>query len=196
MRRALAELMHHNANDLVNTMRDVVARSDRQEDTLLVSDIRRALSDAGLEAVDKINSKHLDSAIRRVSPRSMGIKGPKGIRLRTHLALSASVSISDESGAKVDEQPSSHRENHLRGLERATAPPLEAETPLNDGTGGAVARLNPGVKNSRSSSSFNSSSPSINNDENPPETCVECGSDNGGNPMTDIGICVRCALKE
>ena len=36
---------------------------------------------------------------------------------------------------------------------------------------------------------------SINKDENPPEACVECGGDNNGNPMTDIGICVRCALK-
>ena len=195
VRRALAELMHHNANDLVNTMRDVVARSDRQEDTLLVSDIRRALADAGLEAVDKINSKHLDAAIRRVSPRSMTVRGAKGVYKRSHIILGESVSISDESSARVDKQPSSHRENHLRGLERLTGSPIEAENPLNHGTGEPVSRSIPGVNNSRSSSLFNNINSSINKDENPPAACVECGGDNNGNPMTDIGICVRCELK-
>ena len=195
VRRALAELMHHNANDLVNTMRDVVARSDRQEDTLLVSDIRRALADAGLEAVDKIHAKHLDAAVRRISPRSMGIKS-KGERLRTHLVLSESVSISDESSSGDPDEIG----KNIKGVRNASMRPINPTPSQSEAMDRAEmdawTHSNASVKNSRSSSLFNSSSPSINKDENPPEACVECGSDNNGNPMTDIGICVRCALKE
>ena len=193
VRQALAELMHHNANDLVNTMRDVVSKSDRADDTVLLADIRRALADAGMETVDKISGTHLDAAIRRVSPRSMGVKGPKGIRLRTYLALSASVSICDAGGQSEAGHPADNREIQLSGLQPATPPPLEAENPINDRIGGGVAGLNPSVKNSRSSSLFNSNSPSINKDENPPEACVECGADD--RPLTPLGICVQCELK-
>ena len=124
VRQTVAEMLHHNANDLASTMREVVVKSDRKEDTVVVAEIKRMLAEAGLPDVDKIHSKQLDSAIRRVSPRSMSQRVTGGGTKRTHLRLAGS-------------------------------------------------------------------------EPTPPATeCPECGGDNGGRPMTDIGICINCELKE
>ena len=140
VREYVAEMMHRNANSLLGTLRDVIEKSDNRGDTLMLSEIRRALSDAGLENVDKIHPTVLGKAIQRVSPRSMSERGTGGATRRTHLRLAGHRSPADTP-------------------RWAPVEPAEIVETL--------TRVE----------------------------CPECGWDNEGRPMTDIGICPRCALK-